>query len=178
MPTWAAVASLGRPAHRRFSAPPDVQELLQMGSFSTASDACCACGALQTVVMVTPRPAVDYEPGDLLDLDTRTNPLAACGWGACARGVDWGVSPYQPPTEFCSTWGRGPAPASGRCISRCRDWPACCHSGRGCDCGEEPRRRELEDFRTLTNHTPLEELQFFGRSHGFRRLRGTSDFCS
>ena len=66
MPTWAAVASLGRPAHRRFAAPPDVQELLQMGSFSTASDACCACGALQTVVTVTPRPAVDYEPGDLL----------------------------------------------------------------------------------------------------------------
>ena len=38
------MASLGRPAHRRFAAPPDVQELLQMGSFSTASDACCACG--------------------------------------------------------------------------------------------------------------------------------------
>ena len=86
MPTWAAVASLGRPAHRRFSAPPDVQELLQMGSFSTASDACCACGALQTVVTVTPRPAVDYEPGDLLDLDTRTNPLAACGWASCSPG--------------------------------------------------------------------------------------------
>ena len=114
-------------------------------SQSGTGKTCVFClGALQTVVTVTPRPAVDYEPGDLLDLDTRTNPLAACGWGACARGVDWGVSPYQPPTEFCSTWGRGPAPASGRCISRCRDWPACCQSGRGCDCGEEPRRRELE----------------------------------
>ena len=77
-----AVASLGRPAHRRFSAPPDAQELLQMGSFSTASDACCACGALQTVT-VTPHPSVsrgvDYAPGNLFDLDTRTNPLAACG---------------------------------------------------------------------------------------------------
>ena len=102
-PCVLAVASLGRPAHRRFSAPPDVQELLQMGSFSTASDACCACGALQSAAVI-PHPSVDYEPGSLFDLDTRTNPLAACGWGACARGVDWGVSAYSPPTEFCSTW--------------------------------------------------------------------------
>ena len=148
-----------------------------MGSFSTASEACCACGALQSVT-TTPHPYVDYEPGDLFDLDTRTNPLAACGWGACARGVDWGDSAFNPPTEFCSTWGRGPAPAGGRCLSRCHDWPACCQSGRGCDCGEEPRRRELDDFRTLANGTALEELQFFGRSHGFLDSSDDGRACS
>ena len=57
-PCVLAVASLGRPAHRRFSAPPDVQELLQMGSFSTAPRTHrCACGALQSVA-VTPHPSV------------------------------------------------------------------------------------------------------------------------
>ena len=63
----------------------------------------------------------------------RVLPTRRCGWDSCTRGVLWGAS--APPTEFCSTWGWGPAPSSGRCLSRCADWPACCHSGRGCAWG-------------------------------------------
>ena len=85
----------------------------RLGStYVSASDACCACGALQTAA------AAVSHPGALFDLDTRTNPLAACGWDSCTRGVLWGAT-TAPPTEFCSTWGVGPAPASGRCLSRC-----------------------------------------------------------
>ena len=51
------------PPHRRFSYPGlEVQELLQLGSFSTASEACCACGALERM---GPGVVADYGLNDL-----------------------------------------------------------------------------------------------------------------
>ena len=59
------------PPHRRFSHPGlEVQELLQLGSFSTASEACCACGALEQTGPGGYRGVADYGLNDLLDLDT------------------------------------------------------------------------------------------------------------
>ena len=171
------------PPHRRFSYPGlEVQELLQLGSFSTASEACCACGALEQMGPGGYRGVADYGLNDLLDLDTHGNPLAACGWGACSRGSSGSSIINTPANEICSVWGQGPAPASGRCLSRCSGWPACCGTEEGCDCDETPRARELSDFRQLGVGSSLDELLFYGHEHGYldRSSEGrpctTSDF--
>ena len=157
--------------HRRFSFPGlDAIDLLQIGSFSSASEACCGCGALQmdkAGLAGGASAVVDYGRSGLLDLDTHTNPLAACGWGACSRGSAGSAVLDTSPADICSIWGNGPAPASGRCVSRCPAWPACCALPSGCACDAAPRARELRDFQALDAwRSELAELRFYGREHG------------
>ena len=139
--------------------------LLQLSGYSTASAACCACGALSAA----PEPPRRFD-GALFNPYER---LAACGWAACSRGSSG--HPSRHGTDLCSTWGESPAPDASRCLSRCADYPACCGTAAGCACGADPRERELADFAALGPASPLRQLRYFGYSHALLRPSAADD---